>query len=85
MEIGYTTEALKDIEYIKRHLGKKYQDRVTCIISDIEKHPQTGIGKPEALKYELAGCWSRRIDRKNRLVYSFTETEVTIYSLLDHY
>jgi toxin YoeB len=47
--------------------------------------PFIGIGKPEALKYQLAGKWSRRIDRENRLVYSVEDDTVFIYSMKGHY
>ena len=47
--------------------------------------PYQGIGKPEPLKHELAGKWSRRIDRKNRFVYAVENDILYIYSLKDHY
>jgi len=43
------------------------------------------LGKPEMLKHDLAGMWSRRIDQEHRLVYSFSEDEITIYSCRYHY
>ncbi|MDR2149098.1 MAG: Txe/YoeB family addiction module toxin, partial [Tannerella sp.] len=47
--------------------------------------PYTGIGKPEPLKHELSGKWSRRIDRKNRFIYSVENEILYIYSLKGHY
>lgn len=47
--------------------------------------PFTGTGKPEPLKYELQGVWSRRIDKENRLVYVVTETELQIIQAKYHY
>lgn len=48
---------------------KKTLKRINDLIKDIERNGNLGIGKPEALKHELQGFWSRRIDEKNRLVY----------------
>ena len=49
------------------------------ILTELSEHPFDGIGKPEQLKYEFSGLWSRRIDEKNRLVYSVTEETVTVF------
>ncbi|CAK0751072.1 toxin YoeB [Gammaproteobacteria bacterium] len=45
------------------------------LISDVQRDPVRGMGKPEPLKHELAGCWSRRIDQEHRLVYQVTPEE----------
>lgn len=55
------------------------------IIKDILRTPFEGIGKPEPLKYEFAGCWSSRIDREQRLIYSVTDLAIIIYSCHSHY
>lgn len=55
------------------------------MIKDIQRTPFEGKGKPEPLKYELAGFWSRRIDREHRLVYRIFEEEILIYSCKYHY
>ena len=55
------------------------------LIEDIDKHPFEGLGKPEALKHELQGKWSRRINQEHRLVYVCTDKAITIYSCLFHY
>lgn len=53
----------------------------------IEENPFTGIGKPEALKYDLSGFWSRRINREHRIVYKVYEEKkgIEIHSLKGHY
>ncbi|MGZ3872978.1 MAG: Txe/YoeB family addiction module toxin [Mucilaginibacter sp.] len=48
-------------------------------------HPETGIGRPERLKYQLSGMWSRRINREHRLIYEIAENAVFIYSAKGHY
>jgi len=85
MEIIYKSEALIDIEYWKSTGNKKIQNKISVLIEDINAHPETGIGKPEQLKYELTGKWSRRIDKCNRIVYEIGENQINILSLRGHY
>jgi toxin YoeB len=70
MEIIYSLKALEDINYWKKSGNKAVQEKISALINDILKHPYTGIGKPEALKRQLSGSWSRRITQTDRLVYS---------------
>ncbi len=85
MEVEYKIPAQEDLRFWKKTGDKQIQKRISALIEDICEHPFTGKGKPEALKYELSGKWSRRIDEKNRIIYSVTETLITIYSLRGHY
>jgi toxin YoeB len=62
MEIKYSSKAQEDIEYWKTSGNKGIMDRITTLLADMAAHPFIGIGKPELLKYGLAGCWSRRIN-----------------------
>ena len=59
--------------------------RVINLINDVQRDPFKGIGKPEPLKHELAGCWSRRIDREHRLVYQVSENRIRILACRYHY
>jgi toxin YoeB len=59
--------------------------KVWDLILDINKHPFTGIGKPEALKGDLQGWWSRRITEKHRLIYRIEEDILEIMSCYGHY
>ena len=59
--------------------------RVNQLIKDIIRSPYDGIGKPEPLRHQLAGFWSRRIDDEHRLVYWVTESTVEIASCRYHY
>lgn len=52
---------------------------------DTQSDPFGGIGKPEPLKHEFAGCWSKRIDEKNRLVYQVTDEKIVVLSCRFHY
>jgi len=64
---------------------KKMLRKINVLIKDIQRDPFTGKGKPEPLKYDLAGLWSRRIDREHRLVYQVLNKEILIYSCKYHY
>lgn len=56
------------------------------LLKEVQRTPFEGSGKPEALKHELSGLWSRRIDKEHRLVYEFTEEKIIIvYSCKGHY
>ncbi len=70
MEIIYSLKAIEDIGYWKKSGNKVVQEKISALINDIILHPYTGIGKPEALKYQLTGSWSRRITHTDRLVYN---------------
>lgn len=85
MEIEFTESALKDLEYWRETGNVKIQNRITGLLNSIIENPFKGIGKPEPLKYLLAGKWSRRIDKENRLVYSKKNETIYIYSLKGHY
>ena len=64
---------------------KKILKKINELLKDIEKLPHKGLGKPEPLKYDLAGLWSRRIDREHRLVYQVSGNDILIYSCRFHY
>ena len=57
------------------------------ILLELEEHPKTGIGEPEALKYQLTGYWSRKINKKDRMIYEISEelVLVSIIELSSHY
>lgn len=64
---------------------KKLAYKVWDLVLDILKTPFAGIGKPEALKGDMSGYWSRRINQKHRLIYKVTETTVFLVSCYGHY
>ena len=64
---------------------KKLLKRVNLLIKDIERNPFEGIGKPEPLKNDLSGWWSRRIDNKNRIVYRVEKGFLEIAQCKGHY
>lgn len=63
----------------------KIYKKIIQLIKDINRSPFTGLGKPEALKHQLQGFWSRRIDKEHRLVYQVTQDSILIISCKYHY
>ena len=59
--------------------------RIVNLIKDVQRDPFKGIGKPELLRHELKGCWSRRIDQEHRLVYQVVENKIRILACRYHY
>ncbi len=59
--------------------------RIVKLIKEVQRTPFKGTGKPEPLKHELSGCWSRRIDREHRLVYEVKNDKIRILSCRYHY
>jgi toxin YoeB len=59
--------------------------RIVNLIKEVMRDPMKGIGKPEPLKHELKGCWSRRIDQEHRLVYQITEDKIRVLACRYHY
>ena len=87
MEIVLLPQAQKDRDYWKKLGNKAIMERISALLKDIMEHPYTGIGKPEPLKYDLTGKWSRRINAEHRLIYSVNENIITVYvfSMRYHY
>jgi toxin YoeB len=84
MIITFSKNAWED--YLSWQLeDKKVLRKINELIKDIQRTPFEGIGKPEPLKYDLKGIWSRRIDREHRLVYQVQGNEILIYSCRYHY
>lgn len=77
-------EAWNDYLYWQSQ-DKKTLKKINNIIKDIERNPYEGIGKPEALKHELQGWWSRRIDSCNRVVYRINNGCIEIAQCKSHY
>ena len=85
MEIVFTETAIKDLKFWKMSGNKIIQQRIEQLIKSIIESPFEGIGKPEALKYNYSGYWSRRINEEHRMVYSVSDGVLTIVQLRDHY
>ena len=82
--LAWTKEAWVDYVYWQGQ-DRKTLKRINKLITDTQRTPFEGIGKPEPLKENLAGFWSRRIDESNRLVHIVDDNQLTIISCRYHY
>lgn len=80
----FTPEGWGDYQYWLDQ-DRKTLKKLNKLINDTRRDPFNGIGKPEPLKENYAGLWSRRIDEKNRLVYAITEDEIRVFGCRFHY
>jgi len=85
MEVIFQPDALADLEFWKNSGNRKIQKKIEQLLQSIMETPYSGIGKPEALKYELSGKWSRRINAEHRLTYKIENDELHVFSLRGHY
>ncbi len=85
MKITFIDDEAFDTFYEWTAENKKIAKRIKDLIKDIERNPFDGIGKPEPLKYDLSGYWSRRITDEHRLVYRIENDELLILSCKYHY
>lgn len=85
MEIELTVQAKNDLAYWNRTGNKVILRKIRILLEDILNTPFSGIGKPEALKHNLSGKWSRRITQSDRLIYEVTGEIVYVFSLRGHY
>ncbi len=84
MRLEFDPNAWEDLEFWKK-TDKNKLAKIFKLLSSISANPLSGIGRPEQLKYELSGCWSRRIDKEHRIVYKFSNGVVIILSCRYHY
>jgi len=77
--LEFSEHALEDIEKHKKAGDQSVLKKLQRLFNELREHPTTGTGQPEKLKHDLAGMFSRRINRKHRLVYSINEEMVTVY------
>ena len=85
MEVAYTKKAKEDIAFWKNSGNKKIMAKISELITVISQTPFEGIRKPESLKHNLTGCWSRRINQEHRIVYEIADNKILIHSLKGHY
>ncbi len=82
--LEFEPQAFEDLTWWIRQ-NHKTALRIMRLIENIQQMPFEGLGKPEPLKHELSGLWSRRIDREHRLVYEVTEEKIRILACRYHY
>ena len=84
MEFLFKDEAEEDLIYWYR-TNKSIIKKIESLLKSMKKNPFSGIGKPEPLKYDFSGKWSRRINKEHRIIYSVEKDIITVYSLRGHY
>jgi len=84
MKIVFADQGWDDFTYWVDH-DRKLAKRIIRLIKEIERDPFDGIGKPEPLKHDMAGFWSRRITDEHRLVYSVEKNQILIAQARYHY
>ena len=84
MTLVFEDLAWEDYLYWQK-TDKKLIKKINQLVKDIKRHPFEGLGKPEALKYEFSGLWSRRINGEHRLIYKVTDEATIIIQCRYHY
>ena len=84
MDLVFVRKAWEDYVYWQQ-TDKATLKRINSLIKDIQRTPFSGVGKPEPLKFDMASCWSRRIDAEHRLVYKFKNEMLIILQCRYHY
>mgnify|MGYP006304222275 FL=1 len=79
--LEFTETAIADIEKHKKSGDKAVLKKIEKLLNELMEHPTTGTGQPEMLKHDLAGLYSRRINKKHRLVYSIDDQIITVHVL----
>ncbi len=75
----------KDFQKHHKSGNKAVIKKIESILTELSEHPETGTGKPEQLKADLSGLWSRRLNKKDRVIYKIEEDTVYILSAMGHY
>ena len=82
--LEFDQNAVEDLSYwVKK--DRRKAEKILDLIQELAKDPFNGTGKPELLKHNLSGCWSRRIDQEHRIVYSVENEKIRILSCRFHY
>lgn len=84
MTVIFADDAWEDYLYWQRN-DPKILKRINALIKEIQRSPYEGIGKPEPLKYNFSGYWSRRINDEHRIVYQVNQDSLLIAQLRYHY
>jgi toxin YoeB len=83
-EAVFQLEFIEDLEYWVG-IDRKMAVRIIKLVKEILRDPFEGTGKPEPLKYDLAGCWSRRLNKEHRLVYRVRDRQIDFLQARYHY
>jgi len=84
-QLDFSDQAKSDIDFHKKTGNKIVLKKIFVLLNELTEHPFEGTGKPEALKHNLTGYWSRRINLEHRLVYEVLEDTILLHSAKCHY
>ena len=82
--LEFDPDAFEDLAWWVKH-DRKQALKIIKLIQEVQRNPFQGIGKPEKLKHDLSGCWSRRINQEHRLIYQVQEDKIRILACRYHY
>lgn len=87
MELVYSPEAQEDLEWWGKNGDDATKRKIKRLLEEMAEHPRTGTGKPELLSGDIKGVWSRRINKKDRILYEIKDEIVIVYvlSMRGHY
>ena len=87
MEVIFLPKSKEHLDFFKKVNNPIILKKIRQLLESIQEAPYSGIGKPEPLKHDLTGLWSRRINQEHRLIYEVLETDsvILIHSLKGHY
>lgn len=83
--LDFTDDAKEEIAKHKKAGNKAVLNKILTLLEELKEHPFTGTGKPEPLKHQLTGLWSRRINKEHRLIYEVNDQIIIIHSVYGHY
>lgn len=83
--LDFSDQAKNDIDFHKKSGNKAVLKKILVLLNELTELPFQGTGKPELLKYNLSGNWSRRINKEHRLIYEVLEDTVNVLSAKGHY
>lgn len=85
MQIIFQPQAKSDLDFWIKSGNKTILKKITQLVEAITESPFTGIGKPEILKHDLSGLWSRRINLEHRIIYQILDEKIIVHALKGHY
>ena len=83
--LQFSQKTDEDLLFHKKSGNKAILKKIITLLKEIAENPYSGTGKPEALKYDLVGKWSRRINQEHRIVYEVCDSIIKIHSAKGHY
>jgi len=83
--LDFSNQAKNEIDFHKKSGNKVILKKLFVLLDELTEHPFEGTGKPEALKYNLTGYWSCRVNQDHRIIYKVLTDTIFIYSAKGHY